>query len=352
MAKDLTVCVITYNCSQYIEKLLESIGASSIDEFDLIFIDNASTDETVGLINKDPIAKELIQLPSNMGHSYAANLALNKTKTPYLILLDHDTIVDKDLFRQLRDKAVKDKDTDFTVFAPKIIDKGREETYYGGYFHFIGKTYTGREALGEQEVGMIGSTAPLIDLEKLPESVRFDEDMFIYWNDADFFYRLRACGRKIKFVPKAIVSHLEGTEDYSHRQGEDYSSLRAYYLVRNHKMFLSKSYLLGTLLIFLPCFVLYDLMSMIFCIRKRVFIKGYLKANIDFMKILPKMISKRKLLNSERKKGDRYLVGWYPLDFNPGVISTSLESKMIGAVDVIFKAYYSMVKAVFWRERS
>ena len=108
MDKNLTVCVITFNSAKYLPDLLESIRKSYFKEFNLLFIDNASTDNTVEYLEKFDIEKSVIKLSGNMGHSYAANIAIKECKTKYLILLDHDTIVDENLFEKLYLEAEKE----------------------------------------------------------------------------------------------------------------------------------------------------------------------------------------------------------------------------------------------------
>lgn len=347
--KKLTVCVVIHNSIRYLPGLLKSIEGSSFKGFDLLFVDNGSTDGSVPYLEQDPLPKRIIKLPFNQGHSRASNIAIKECCTRYLVLLDHDTMVDVDLFGNLLRCAEERSGSDDAVFAPKIIDKGRDETYYGGEFHFIGKTITYTVDPGKREVGMIGSTAPLIDLSKIPDEVRFDEDLFIYWNDADFFYRLRAAGRKIRFVPESCVTHFGGTSGYSHRGGKVYSHIRAFYVFRNHRLFILKSYQWSTILLFLPCFMVYELYNVAFSLLKRVFIKGYLRSWISTLRLAPGMLMKRRELGKVRKVGDKKLVEWYKLDYNPGVVVGGVEKFFLGLLDGFLRVYYRFIKAVFWR---
>ncbi|MBD3380388.1 MAG: glycosyltransferase [Candidatus Omnitrophica bacterium] len=344
---ELTVCIITYNSAEYLGRLLESIGSSSIKHTSLLIIDNASEDGTPEIARNFPMEKEMVVLDKNEGHSRAANIAIDRCNTRFLVLLDHDTVLDEKMLEVLHDQALEDRETDFAVFAPRIIDKGRNEIYHGGYMHFIGKTITNRKEISEGETGMIGSTAPLIDLEKLPENIRFDEEMFIYWNDADFFYRMRKNGLKIKYVPEAVVYHFEGTKDYSHRSGASYSWKRAYYLIRNHKIFLLKTYDLLTLFVFFPCFILYELYNMLFCVKKGIFLKAYLPAVAYFIKTIPQTLRKRAGCRQNRRIADIDLIGWYPLDYNPGVVDKGFSEKAVKFLDEVLKWYFRIAKGIF-----
>jgi hypothetical protein len=254
------------------------------------------------------------------------------------------------MFKRLYESARDSKKTDYAIYAPVVEDKGRGEVYYGGGFHFIGKTYTGRTAFSTGETEMIASTAPLIDMDKVPGGLLFDEEFFIYWNDADFFYRMRAVGLKIMLVDNAFVKHYGGTKDYSHRQGTSYSSVRAFYVLRNQRLFILKNYQLSTIFIFLPCFILYELFNMGFCLRKRIFIKGYLRSLSETLKELYPLFLKRRSFQKRRRVPDRDLLGCFPLDYNPGVVSSGAERFIVSILENILYFYYRSVRAIFWRD--
>ena len=347
--EQLTVCIITHNSGKYLPALLESIKTSSMKGKRLLVIDNHSTDETLKYVDEKETGTLVIALSENRGHSYAANLAMRKCETRFLLLLDHDTRVEKYMIETLMKKATSGRYQDYAVYAPKTIDEGRNEVYYGGFLHFIGKPYTCRKERGEGEVGMIPSTAPLIDLEKVPGQIRFDEEMFIYWNDTDFFYRLRACGRKIMLVPQAVIYHFEGSQDYSHRGGRSYSAVRLFYMIRNHKMFLLKSYSALSLCVLSPCLLLYEILTIGFSVKKHVFVKGYLRALVDTVRLIPGLIRKRAQFKRIRVMKEKELTGWYPLDFTPGVADSQTEKNIVLGADNIFRGYYEFLKKTVWK---
>ncbi|KJJ85219.1 glycosyl transferase family protein [Candidatus Omnitrophus magneticus] len=349
MNANLTICLITYNSARYLPELFKSFESSVLKGWELLIVDNNSQDNTLQLLETCKLPKQIINLSLNMGHSYAANIALKSCKTRYLILLDHDTIVDRELFSCLFDAAEQNRDPLAVVFTPKIIDKSRNEVYYGGEFHFIGKTYTNREMPRNLEVGMIPSTAPLLDLKNIPKNILFDEDFFIYWNDADFFYRLRAVGFKIVLVPSAVVFHLEGSSSYSHREGVKYSSLRAFYVMRNHRLFIIKNYKFRTILIFLPCFLLYEIFNIGFSIKKQIFLKGYIFSLVATIKLFFPMLLKREEFQKQRKISDIFLVGAYKLDYNPGVIDNIVFRFFVESFEKFLYMYFKLAKIVLLR---
>ncbi|MDD6669897.1 MAG: glycosyltransferase family 2 protein [Bacteroidales bacterium] len=93
---DLTVVICMYNAEKYIEETLESLMAQTVQDFQLLIINDCSTDNSVDIVkkffNEHPRQYELVNLEKNQGIAYARNFALNKSTTKYLVFIDSDDI--------------------------------------------------------------------------------------------------------------------------------------------------------------------------------------------------------------------------------------------------------------------
>jgi len=346
---DLTICIITYNSVNYLPKLMNSILNSTLKNYKTLFIDNKSADDTIKYIKNKYLKKQdvkLIKLDKNIGHSAAANIALKKCETRYIIFIDHDTILDKEMLNILYNKAKNNSETNFAVFAPMIIDRSRNEIQYGGFMHFICKMEINKKEIkNDSEIGIVGTTAPLIDLHKIPKGLLFDNNFFIYLNDLDYFYRIKMMGLKIMLVPSAKITHLEGTPNFSFRGTGCYPALRAFYLIRNQKLFLLKNYSFKNLLLVLPILFLYEIFQIIFSIKNNFFVEGYLKANLSFIFLILETTKKRQVIQKNRKIGDKFLVGCYKLSYNHGVISNKFEQIVNSLFNNFLCLYYRLIKS-------
>ncbi|QHW36262.1 bifunctional glycosyltransferase family 2 protein/CDP-glycerol:glycerophosphate glycerophosphotransferase [Staphylococcus ursi] len=90
----LTVIVPIFNAESYIEKTIKSLEKQTYQDFNLIIINDGSTDQTdaklqsaLGKYNKE---LEYIKLNQNQGHAYARNVGISKVYTPYFMFLDAD----------------------------------------------------------------------------------------------------------------------------------------------------------------------------------------------------------------------------------------------------------------------
>jgi len=162
----------------------------------------------------------------------------------------------------------------------------------------------------------------------------------------DIVYRLRALGLKIKLVPEAVVYHLGGTIDYSHRGGDKYSARRGFFVLRNHRLLVLKDYSIKSIILLAPCFLAYEIYCLAFCIRKAIFLKGYVGSLVGTFKLIPGIIKKRSDFQKTRRREDRDLIGWYGLDYNPGVVSDSFERAFVRILDNMLKAYYGFIRVL------
>ena len=96
-----TVVIPNYNGLKFLKPCLESLKRQSEQDFALIIIDNASTDGSIEFIKEEYPSIELIQNQENLGFSKAVNQGIAATKTPYVILLNNDTVVQENFVKEL-----------------------------------------------------------------------------------------------------------------------------------------------------------------------------------------------------------------------------------------------------------
>ena len=93
----LSVIVPTYNSSNTIERLIHSLSNQIFKDFDIVFIDDCSSDDTVDTIRKalenTNIKYQLLINESNRGPGYSRNRGIEKANGDYIIFIDSDNIV-------------------------------------------------------------------------------------------------------------------------------------------------------------------------------------------------------------------------------------------------------------------
>lgn len=120
----VTVFIPVYNAEKYLRETLESILNQSYVDFELLIIDDGSTDDSINIINSFNDSRiNLIKNEKNMGLPYTRNLALSIVNTEYLALMDADDICDRDRLKLQVEFLDKNKEievvgSDFQMFFP------------------------------------------------------------------------------------------------------------------------------------------------------------------------------------------------------------------------------------------
>jgi GT2 family glycosyltransferase len=115
---DVSVVLVTYNAWEWTERALEALVEHTDPCYEVIAVDNASTDGTLdGLSGIDGIT--LLRNPSNLGFGPAVNLAALHARAPALLLLNTDTLVHPGWLPPLR--TVLDAEPDVAAVAPRLL---------------------------------------------------------------------------------------------------------------------------------------------------------------------------------------------------------------------------------------
>ena len=87
----VSVIVPTYNCGKYVEECLNSILSQTLQDFEILVVDDKSTDDTVQRIKKfDDDRIKLFINKRNMGSAYSRNFAISQAQGEYIAFLDGD----------------------------------------------------------------------------------------------------------------------------------------------------------------------------------------------------------------------------------------------------------------------
>lgn len=257
--KKVFISIINFNGSRNTRECLESIDNLNMTGIDLnvVVIDNAS-EEKLNL--EDSFLKnaslEIILNDKNLGFSGGHNLGIKyafSKDAEYVVILNNDTILDKDLVYELLNAL--DKDAKIGIVSPKIyfakgseFHKGRYKSeelghvfwYAGGdmdWGNVIGK-HRGVDEVDkgqydkQEEVNFSSGCCMLIRKEVLEKVGFFNEKYFLYYEDNDFSQRVKKAGYKIEYAPKAVLWHKNAGS-----VGGSGSELQDYYITRNRLLF-------------------------------------------------------------------------------------------------------------------
>ena len=131
----VTVIIPNYNGKHFMEPCMEALAAQTYRDFKILVVDNASRDGSVELIRERYPDTELMVMEENLGFSGAVNAGIRKADTPYVLLLNNDTRVDRDFVGEMV-KAIEKSDRIFSVSSKMI------QMYHPDYIDDAGDLYT------------------------------------------------------------------------------------------------------------------------------------------------------------------------------------------------------------------
>ena len=234
---DATVCaaIVTYNSARYIRRCLEAVLLQRGVLLDIVVVDNGSTDGTADELADFRERVRLIPCGRNLGFAAAQNLAIRASSAEWVLTLNPDVLLQPGFVRALVEAGQADPDAGTVCgkllsigpgFAP-LAEARIDST--GIYFtpalrHFDrgwGEPDCGRYEAPEYVFGACAAAA--LYRREMIEDVSldggfFDEDFFVYREDADVAWRAQLLGWRTLYTPAAEAFHVRTVTPYNRRE--------------------------------------------------------------------------------------------------------------------------------------
>ena len=313
------VSIIIVNCNgkALLENCLASCTVQSYRDFEMIIVDNGSSDGSQDFVRTAYPRAALIENKNNTGFAPAANQGIEVSCGEFVALLNNDTRVDREwvssLVKAIRSDEIigscASKQMDFS--RADIIDAAGLVLFRGGYAGSRGHAEKdeGQFEAREFVFGCHGASA-FYRKAMLDEIGLFDEDYFAYNEEFDLALRAQLCGWKCVYVPEAVVFHMGGATRA--RQDEDF---RLFQMERNRLCTIIKGYPLAMLCYYSLFLAKYELDAFFRLLRRGT--TTFLRARFDCIRLLPRMLKKRRDIQRTRTithRGFRELVTVPPIE--------------------------------------
>jgi GT2 family glycosyltransferase len=209
----VTVVVVAWNGAALLDPCLTSLAACVDVEFDTWVLDNASSDSSATVASAHPLKPRVVRLDRNLGFAGAAAFAVGAVSTPFLVLLNQDTVVDPLWLSSLL--------AGFQVADDIAAVTSRVELFDGrlnnagvivardGYGRDRGYGAVSGFSTPDVVFGFSG-TAVALRVLACRDAGSFDPTFFMYYEDTDLSWRLALAGWRIGYAPTAVVRHHHG----------------------------------------------------------------------------------------------------------------------------------------------
>lgn len=281
----ISIIILNWNGCEVTIDCLNSLRKITYPNFNIVMVDNGSTDNSVEkIVSNFRDEVDILKLDQNYGFTGGNNqgirYAIDKYNPDYLLLLNNDTTVQKDFLDELLANIVTSK----YIYAavPKIYyHKNKNVLWFAGgsiskftgiVKHFgIDKVDNGEYDVKEATQFMNGCCA-LISRKCIDEIGLLDDIFFANSEDADYSLRIMQAGHQILYVPTAIVYH-KVSQAFESNKGK----WLAFYLAARGLVLIQKKHV--SKLIWPFCFAWFFVRWMLYLTIKLAFLKDIKSIN-------------------------------------------------------------------------
>ena len=210
----VSIVLLNWNGKHHLERCLPSLVAQTCQDFEIILVDNGSTDGSVAYIQANYPSVRLIQNAENLGFAAANNQGIALARGRLIVVLNNDTELDPRWLETL--VAAAEAHPEMGAFASLVLFDSQRDTIdsAGITVSVLGHGFQNRlgtpvaDEMEAHEVFGVCAAAAMYRRELLDDVGLFDADYFIYYEDVDLAWRARLRGWRSVFVPPSVVYHV------------------------------------------------------------------------------------------------------------------------------------------------
>ncbi|MCA9301583.1 glycosyltransferase family 2 protein [Candidatus Saccharibacteria bacterium] len=242
-----SIVVVNWNGLRFLETFFDSLNGQTYDreDYEIIMVDNNSSDDSVAFTEKNYPAVRIVKHHSNSGFAKGCNIGIRKALGKYIVLINNDMFLDKDWLESLIQSANKSSSSIGAVVS-KVMFKNKK-----GYINNVGSILeagsdwpvkdrgfmekdTGQYNKREEVSAFCGASV-LLKRSMLESIGLFDQNFFMYFEDADLSWRGSRADWGYLYEPRSVAYH-EHTG--SSKEGSPFFT---FYVSRNRLLILLKN---------------------------------------------------------------------------------------------------------------
>ncbi|MBT4516655.1 MAG: glycosyltransferase family 2 protein [Candidatus Komeilibacteria bacterium] len=324
----VTISLLTWNGQKYLPWLMKSLSEQSFVDWELLVLDNASSDNSVDIIKEYYPKARIIKQKQNIGFAKGNNLLINWSSSDYILVLNQDLILEPNYIRDLVDFL--DKNSKVASCSGKLMywdfDKGLKTKTIDSYGFKIDKKrevinrYQGKAEIKieNEEVFGLSATATLYRRKALDivagaangnHLQYFDEDFFAYKEDIDLAWRLRLFGWENWLISTSKAYHHRSISKNKNLKVDRQSrGLANKFSYRNHLMMIYKNSFYKNLFKDFLAIKWYEFKKLIYLL---LFERSTLVGIKEYFANIPSLSKKRKYIMKYRKVQADDIYKWF-----------------------------------------
>ena len=299
----IDVIIPNWNGQQWLGSCLESLQKQSFRDFQIIVVDNGSSDGSAEFVRANFPNVQLLALPTNTGFTGGINAGIRAGSADYICWFNNDAEAAPDFLTHLL-QALQVREADgFGMAAARVLFYAQPDIINsaGG---FVGPDGVGRDRgyrqtdgpAFDQECELFGpaGVAALYRREIFDKIGLLDDDFFLYSEEIDFNYRAQLAGYRCWYVPTARVLHRGSAT--TRRISAKATRLAS----RNGLLALIKNIPSPLIFKLLPWIMVGQLYQLVLFARQGNFGPA-LQGKLEVIKLLPATLAKRRYIQAQRQ---------------------------------------------------
>lgn len=255
---DASIIIVNFNGKKYLTECLSSIYSfKSVYTFEVIVVDNNSTDGSIDNLEKEFPKVVLVKNKRNVGFGKANNVGARYARGEYLVFLNNDTVITKDWLASFISRLRSDSKIGGVVGKTMLFSEQTKVQNAGnivfkeGYSRDRGAVVSNHSQTYEHDSAYFSKAVRVQSLCGVNMAVKkdvffklggFSQEFFMYYEDVDLSLRIKRCGYELWFEPNAVIYHHHAATS------REWSSFFIYQSERSRLLFLIKHYPLTVIL--------------------------------------------------------------------------------------------------------
>lgn len=239
----LSIIIVNWNTEKLLRDCLLALQGTSDSLYNLIVVDNASSDGSVAMLLDEFPDAQIIENPQNVGFARANNQGIQASTSNYVLLLNSDTLVQQGTISALL--TYMKNNPKVGVISPRLCQhSGIAQAFAFGddptptyllrraiFAKFLGKPIHNWATDEVIDVDWVSGACMLVRRKAIEQAGLLDEQMFMYFEDNEWCRRIRKQGWKVIYYPAVSITHIGG-QSLKHNpraQKAYHASLRYFY---------------------------------------------------------------------------------------------------------------------------
>lgn len=222
---DVSIVIVNFNTAKLLYDCITSIRDKTTGiNYEIIIVDNASTDESVQLVRSFFPEIHLVVNKENIGYGKANNQGASIAQGEYLFLLNTDTLLINNAIKILFDFMEEESSQDIGACGGNLykIDHRPNFSYslyfptllsifcYRGHIQFLMMNENFNNSGKIKDVAIIIGADLFVRKNIFNELDGFDPSIFLYIEDGELLYRIKRMKYRVVSNPNAKIIHLQG----------------------------------------------------------------------------------------------------------------------------------------------